>query len=506
MMTRRTAFPIKTGRKNRGGAALMASLLLAGTAAAPAARADEVRGAVFTMSDSAVLGNAVVAYRRLDDGALRQAGVYPTGGIGAGPAPTSTVLGSPVPATADGLGSQNSLILSHDRRLLFAVNAGSDSVSCLRVNGTFRSGPLLSAARTVHSGGIFPASLTWRGGADGGGVLYVLNAGKEGNITGFRVTPDCAMRRIQGGRSGALNALTDDPPFPSPAPNEVLTTAAQVGFTPDGTRLVVTIKGGLGSGKLLDGGDVAVFRILASGAIAAEPTVTHFSGVTKTAGPFSFVFDAHGNLLLNHANSFTFASYRIGDDGALAPVGKPVPISGLKDGSILAFGGFNCWVARRGNTVYVMTFGDLPATNGGLPDGPGVISGLKVADDGALGLLPVVKGRAKGVVAVLPQDDRDGPRPRVVGNHGIDLAVVEDGGRAFLYAIEPRLGQIGAWKVKPDGTLGFVGDFSRNLIDGVDPFAGTNPGINKFRKRCYLQDGRLSPACRLGSAQGLAGF
>ena len=83
------------------------------------------------------LGNQVVAFHRLDDGTLSVAGFFPTGEFGSGPAPTSTVFGVPVPANADGLGSQGSLLLSEPRadgaRLLFAVNAGSDSISCFRV-------------------------------------------------------------------------------------------------------------------------------------------------------------------------------------------------------------------------------------------------------------------------------------------------------------------------------------------------------------------------------------
>src|SRR3712207_5529641 len=117
----------------RLGKALLASALLAATAA-PAALAEVVDGAVFTMTNSGIRTNAGVAYERSANGGLRLVGTFPTGGFGSGPAPTSSVFGAPIPATADGLGSQDSLILSDDNRLLFAVNAGSDSVACFRVN------------------------------------------------------------------------------------------------------------------------------------------------------------------------------------------------------------------------------------------------------------------------------------------------------------------------------------------------------------------------------------
>jgi hypothetical protein len=166
----------------RGGKTALLALTLSLGAAAPlsCALAQDFVGTVFTMTNSAVGVNQIVAYGRQGDGSLALLYVVPTGGLGSGPAPTSTVFGAPVPATADGLGSQGSLILSPDRRFLFAVNAGSDSISCLRV------GTNDLRARTASSGGVFPVSLTFR--ADGsGGVLYVLNAGGRGNITGFRV-------------------------------------------------------------------------------------------------------------------------------------------------------------------------------------------------------------------------------------------------------------------------------------------------------------------------------
>ena len=177
------------------------------------------------------------------------------------------------------------MILSPNRRLLFAVNAGSNSIACFRVNAN-APGPPLRAARTVASGGVFPVSLTFRSGDGGAGVLYVLNAGKNGNITGFRVKTSCEMTRIQGGRSSALAPLVDGPPFPDPAPNEVLTTPAQVGFTPNGRQLVVTFKGGPDPNDPpgLPGGGVVVFAVNAAGKLTGSPAVTNFESGARAAG------------------------------------------------------------------------------------------------------------------------------------------------------------------------------------------------------------------------------
>ena len=307
--------------------ALLASGLLAATSAfalAPQdARAASVNGAVFTLTNSAVRGNEVVAYERRGNGTLLLIGTFPTGGRGSGPAPTSSVLGAPIPATADGFGSQASLILSPNRRFLFAVNAGSNSITCFKVNN-HGSGPLLRNARTVASGGTFPVSLTFRPAKGGGGILFVLNSGNEGNITGFRVAPNCELTRIANGQSGPLSPLVDDPPFPNPEPNEVLTTAGQVGFTPSGRKLVVTIKGGPQEGETgLPEGAIAVFDVNSNGRLIGSPRVTAFDRDEGTAGPFSFNFDADGNLLVNHANSFSFAAYRVRNTGALDSHRRP---------------------------------------------------------------------------------------------------------------------------------------------------------------------------------------
>jgi 6-phosphogluconolactonase len=58
--------------------------------------------------------NRVLAFRRGADGALEQAGGYPTGGAGLG---------------AAHLGSQGSVILTTDGRHLLVTNAGSDDIS-----------------------------------------------------------------------------------------------------------------------------------------------------------------------------------------------------------------------------------------------------------------------------------------------------------------------------------------------------------------------------------------
>src|SRR5207245_8172355 len=139
--------------------------------ASSAALAADAPGAVYALTNQAG-GNAVAIFSRTADGHLSWSGSIATGGTGAG----------------SGLGSQGALALSDDGRWLFAVNAGSNDVSAFEVTG---SG--LSLTSRVGSGGQRPISLTVHGG-----VLYVLNAGGDGNISGFNIGSAGELAAIPG--------------------------------------------------------------------------------------------------------------------------------------------------------------------------------------------------------------------------------------------------------------------------------------------------------------------
>ena len=75
------------------------------------------RGGV--VQNDAVSGNAIPVYDRSGDGTLQAAGTYPTGGLG------GALSGSVI----DHLASQGSLAYDRGRGLLYAVNAGSNTVA-----------------------------------------------------------------------------------------------------------------------------------------------------------------------------------------------------------------------------------------------------------------------------------------------------------------------------------------------------------------------------------------
>src|SRR3989441_11514502 len=121
---------------------------LAARITADAAADGSAPGAVYALTNQ-ISGNAVAVFRRAADGTLVAAGSVATGGAG----------------TGSGRGSQGALALSDDGRWLFAVNAGSNEVSAIRV------GPArLSLTSRVGAGGTRPISATVHGS-----LLYVLN-------------------------------------------------------------------------------------------------------------------------------------------------------------------------------------------------------------------------------------------------------------------------------------------------------------------------------------------
>src|SRR3954469_10714857 len=194
--------------------------------------------AVYVQTNDAA-ANAIIAFRRTDDGSLASLGRYETGGRGTG---------------EPHLPSQNSVVLSDDGGWLLAVNAGSDELSLFAVEPDG-----LRLADRVASGGSNPTSV-----AAPGKLVYVLNAG---GIAGFELA-NGRLSRIQGS-ARPLSAENADP--------------AQVSFSPDGRVLVVTERGT---------NAISAFAIDEQG-LAEGPTTIESSGAT----PYGFDF-ANGSVIV----------------------------------------------------------------------------------------------------------------------------------------------------------------------------------------------------------------
>jgi 6-phosphogluconolactonase (cycloisomerase 2 family) len=301
--------------------------------------------------------NEVVAYRRDGDGKLSPFGSYTTGGRGTG---------------KPHLPSQSSVVVGGDR--LLVVNAGSDDVSVFAI-----AEDGLSLLDRAPSGGTMPTSVALRDR-----VVYVLNAGGEPNVTGFTIDDS---RLAPSGDTRALPGA--DP--------------AQIGFTPDGDRLVVT--------------DRATDALLEL-PVAGGDAVRHPSA---GATPYGFDFTHDGTLVVTEAFGGTVgaaaaSSYAPG----LQPVSKSV---GNTRSEV-------CWAAvtKDSRHVFVTNFGD------------GSISSYAIGADGSLELVDAVAGST------------------VLGEKGVrDEALSADG--RFLYALDADARKVFAFSVRDDGRLDPVGDF-----------------------------------------------
>jgi 6-phosphogluconolactonase (cycloisomerase 2 family) len=371
--------------KSRVIAAFLAVLIVAALATAQAVSADDGRGhrgddggggerAVFVQTNE-LDGNRIVVFRRAGDGRLTEEDSYATGGNG----------GNAAPGTAsDRLGSQGSLVYDAKHKLLFAVNAGSDTISVFRVQGT-----LLRLTDVDPSGGDFPASI-----AVHDDLLYVLNAGGTGIVQGFEIRGNGV--RALSGSARSLGLANGDPP-------NFLTSPGQVGFTPDGQKLIVTTKA---SGSTID-----VFQVRPDGRLSD----TAVENPSATPVPFAFTFDPQGRLVMGEAGASSVTTYTINANGTLAN-----PQSQTDNQVAL------CWIVEARGFFYVSNTG---SDN---------LSGYRIDADGR----PTLIGPT-GVVATTEA----GP---------IDMATAA-GGR-FLYAQTGTGGTVDEFRVRDDGTLMRLGN------------------------------------------------
>ncbi|MEI8018404.1 MAG: beta-propeller fold lactonase family protein [Schlesneria sp.] len=206
--------------------------------------------AVFTTTNDPA-GNALAVFHPTANGGLSAPSFFPTGGKG----------------SSTGLESQGALALSHDRQYLYAVNAGSNSITVFHLSV---NGPV--SVQVIASGGYRPISLTLFGN-----VLYVLNAG--GAIPG---ETDCIygfMIKIDG----TLTALKNSKAYLSAAS----TGPAQIGFSANGHVLTVTEK---------STNFITLFA-LDKNALPVAQSFVRSNGIT----PFGFAYSSQDVLVVTEA-------------------------------------------------------------------------------------------------------------------------------------------------------------------------------------------------------------
>ncbi|HEV2126837.1 MAG TPA: beta-propeller fold lactonase family protein, partial [Chloroflexota bacterium] len=274
-------------------AIIVSSLAISGGAAL----AQGNSGAVYTLTNNAA-GNEVAVFSRMADGSLTRTASVSTGGLGSG----------------DGLGSQGAIVLSQNNKWLLAVNAGSNELSVLQVQGQD-----LHLTDVVPSGGMRPISVTIHGN-----IIYVLNDGggiAAGNITGFWMNPQGELAMIPG----STQPLSADAVGP-----------AQVQFTPHGNQLVVTEKAT---------NQILTYAVDRHG-LAGTPVVNQSEGMT----PFGFDFTKRGDLIVSEAfggaeNASAVSSYQVNSGGGLH----------TRSASVGTHQTAACWVVVTNNGKFAYT-------------------------------------------------------------------------------------------------------------------------------------------------------
>jgi len=245
-------------------------------------------------------GNAIATFDRHADGTLSYVTSYATKGNG----------GRATGAGSDPLASQGSLALIRDAGLLIAVNAGSNTISVFAV-----AGDRLHLDQILSSGGPFPTGIAVQDD-----LLYVLDAGGQGYVSGFRIAGGL-LHPIEGS-TRSLGLANTTPPF-------FLGSPAQAGFTPGGDHLVVTTK---------TNNTVEVFSVGPDGRLSAAPVQNPEAGV-----PFAFVFNGAERLVLNFAASSSLQAFTVNPDDTISAAGALV-----SDGQAAA-----CWVTPARGYDYV---------------------------------------------------------------------------------------------------------------------------------------------------------
>lgn len=272
--------------------------------------------AVFAMTNDANR-NEVIAYEAAPSGQFYETNRFRTEGRGSG-------------GTVDPLSSQGSLTLSPDHSVLYAVNAGSGTVSVFSVHRSW-----LTLVDKIDAGGSQPvATAQWQN------VVYVLSSGGNGSIVPFRYDWDGRLHAIPNSTVYLTNSRV---------------SGASLTVSPDGKFLVATE---IVSGK------IDIFPINADGTLGTLTAIA-----SPGPGSFSAQFAPEGNLIVSEtgaagvANGSAISSYSV-STGTLTAITQSLP----------TLGAANCWnaITPNGKFVYVSNAGSAN------------ISGFAIASNGAL--------------------------------------------------------------------------------------------------------------------------
>lgn len=346
-------------------------------------------GAVYTMTNGAQF-NEVLIYRLNSLGRLTLSGTIRTNGIGVNTAAT------------DPLSSQGSMIVYSN--YLFAVNAGSNSLSMFVINPI--DATQLTLISTQPTNGYFPISVTVNSR-----YACVLTGGNETGIRCFTYSPS-GLSIVPSFDRDLTSYISQTIP-PTGVPN----TFSQIQFSADDQSLIVSVKGASSRSR----GYLLFFRLTNNGAVlSSNPTLqTPPEGIF----PFSMTLVGRNGLLIT-------------DPGARGVLTQTYSsISGTISNSILtpidaSIAGALCW------SVYSPTIGNY------------YVIGLSPA---AVVELNVDLSSTTNPVQIV----RYYPLPRNTG--ALETTIVTLNGIDYLYVIGTTAQVINSYRLDAPGRASFNG-------------------------------------------------
>jgi len=373
--------------------------------------------------------NSVVAFGREANGMLTRIGEYATGGRGG-------VFAGPGNLT-DPLISADSIVVV-DNRYLLAVNAGSNTISVLRINADFS----LSTVGTAPTQGVGPNSIAYRQGlvyvsnVDGDG-LFTGPPDQSGNLTGFRLDLATGALAPIAGSTRALGLRPANVEF-SPDGRHLVVSAVNAGSSmlagrspAQLTSYGVTADGNLSAGPL----DTAASTLAGNAARRNLPTTIGIEIVERGGARIVIATEARefqpdgspGMLPMFQTGSVS--TWRLNDNGSFTALSQDVPTGPVPTGGPTSA----CWVVVSPDRNYFWVSSASGAA----------ISSYRLNQDGTIALL---NGRAASGVAAVPNS----PNMNAMADGFIEIAISADG--RFIYQLVGAQAAIDVFQVGADGS------------------------------------------------------
>src|ERR1700745_930449 len=378
--------------------------------------------------------NTIIHYHRSGNGTLTEVERVPTGGAGSGTyKPISGQESAP-----NAFEGAASVILSPDRRFLFATNGGDNSVSSFSVgdHGKLKLIDTKPTGNAIEGKSGTAKSLAYSASKE---MLYVVHSFGPDHIRIMSVSSDGKLTP----RMEKYTSNTPDKPHRVPtmgvlSPDEkfllVCTTfdlpIAISGTYPDGSP-ILWVPGPDGKPKFVasnapDPDGIVIHRVNADGTLS-EGSFQDGGG----ASPFyiQFLHNRPDTFIIGYAVSDGVALARIDEDGRIG-VDRVVPIN-TKRGAAAEL----CWLSLSPDDrrLYATVFGYSDITTFEIDDG----LEIRVAKDPAC---PEVEG--DGTFRGLCGDVSSGPS---------DSWISPDG--EYLYQIYGNASKLVGYATKPDGSL-----------------------------------------------------